>query len=72
MQVAADVAMHAARFMFEDIKIIHARLMAGAVSAALRAGVIRSTHDWLGGNDSICLWRRFTPIIAALNQSASR
>ena len=72
MQVAADVAMHAARFTFEDIKIIQARLMAGAVSAARLAGVIRTTHNWLGGNDYICLWRRFSPITAAQNQSASR
>ena len=47
MQVAADVAMHAARFTFEDIKIIEARLMADAVSAARLAGVIRTTQTGL-------------------------
>ena len=47
MQVAADVAMHAARFTFEDIKIIEARLMAGAVSAARLAGVICTTQTGL-------------------------
>ncbi len=51
MQLAVDAATQAEVFTIEQITAIHARLMAHVVNAPRIAGVLRTTQNWIGGND---------------------
>jgi Fic family protein len=51
MQLAVDAATHADVFTVDQITAIHARLMTNAPNASRIAGRIRSTQNWIGGND---------------------
>lgn len=51
MQLAVDAATRADVFTVDQITAIHARLMAHAVNAPRIAGAIRTTQNWIGGND---------------------
>ena len=51
MQLAVDVATRVEVFTVDQITAIHARLMAHAVNAQRIAGAIRTTQNWIGGND---------------------
>jgi Fic family protein len=50
MQLAVDEAATADRFGVPQIVAIHTRLMAGAPNPR-RAGQLRTTQNWIGGND---------------------
>jgi len=51
MQLAVDGATKAEVFSVRGITAIHARLMAHLTNASCFAGVIRTTQNWIGGND---------------------
>lgn len=51
MELAIEEATQAPAFRVRDIQSIHRRLMAGTTSASRIAGVIRTTQNWIGGND---------------------
>ena len=51
MQLAVDAATHADLFTVDQITAIHARLMTSAPNATRIAGRIRTTQNWIGGND---------------------
>ena len=51
MQLAVDAATQADRFTADRITEIHARLMAHALNATRIAGAVRTTQNWIGGND---------------------
>ncbi|MCC7052485.1 MAG: Fic family protein [Gemmatimonadaceae bacterium] len=51
MRLATDAAARAPAFTVDQITAIHARLMAGAANAARVADRIRTTQNWIGGND---------------------
>ena len=51
MQLAVDGATKAEVFSVHEITAIHARLMAHLTNASRIAGVIRTTQNWIGGND---------------------
>ena len=51
MELAVGEAAGVDRFGIDQIRAIHARLMARAPNAARLAGVLRDTQNWIGGND---------------------
>lgn len=51
MQHAVDTAAMAPRLGVEHLLAIHARLMAAVPHGAPTAGVLRTTQNWIGGND---------------------
>lgn len=51
MELAIEEATQPRAFTVRDIKSIHRRLMAGTIDAPRIAGVIRTTQNWIGGND---------------------
>ncbi len=51
MQLAIDNATRVDVFGVDQIRAIHTRLMAHALNASRVAGVIRTTQNWIGGND---------------------
>jgi len=51
MQLAVDDATRAQVFTTGQITSIHAKLMAHLIHAPRVAGVIRTTQNWIGGND---------------------
>ena len=59
MQLALDAATAVDRFGEAEIKAIHRRLMARSINAARIAGQVRSTQNWIGGNN-------YNPCCAAL------
>ncbi len=61
MQLAVDDAAMAPLFMTGHISAIHARLMAHLLNAPLVAGVVRTTQDWIGGNDYTPCGADFVP-----------
>ncbi len=61
MQIAVDAAANAEVFTPEQITTIHARLMSSAPNATRIAGVIRTTQNWIGGNDYTPCGADFVP-----------
>jgi Fic family protein len=61
MQLAVDAATHTPVFTVAQITTIHARLMASAPNATRSAGVIRTTQNWIGGNDYTPCGADFVP-----------
>lgn len=61
MQIAVDSAANAEVFTPEQITTIHARLMSSAPNATRIAGVIRTTQNWIGGNDYTPCGADFVP-----------
>jgi len=51
MQLAMDEAAHPDRFGLAEITAIHRRLMERTLNAARIAGQVRTTQNWVGGND---------------------
>lgn len=51
MQLSVDNAARSAGFTLGQIMAIHTRLMAGAPNARRIAGRVRTTQNWIGGND---------------------
>ena len=51
MQFAVDAASYARVFTADQLTAIHARLMTTAPNATRVAGRIRTTQNWIGGND---------------------
>ena len=61
MELAIGDGAAARRFGVADIRAIHARLMAHALNAPRLAGVIRTTQNWIGGNDYAPCGADFVP-----------
>jgi Fic family protein len=61
MELAIGDGATAGRFELADIRAIHARLMAHALNAERIAGVIRTTQNWIGGNDYTPCGADFVP-----------
>lgn len=51
MQLAVDTAASAPRLGVAQLTAIHAQLMAGVPHGTRMAGVVRTTQNWIGGND---------------------
>jgi len=51
MQLAMDEATTIDRFAVSDILAIHSRLMQRSINAARIAGQLRTSQNWIGGND---------------------
>ena len=51
MQLAVDTASFAREFTSDQLTTIHARLITTAPNASRIAGRIRTTQNWIGGND---------------------
>jgi len=61
MQLAVDQAARAQVFTIGQITAIHTKLMAHLINASRVAGVIRTTQNWIGGNDYTPCGADFVP-----------